>query len=165
MIDLQYCIENFHKPRMAKLAEFLLNESEFPYDYFEPPTFETYMAQIKLSEELILSINYFPIEVTDEAPYLFLQLHTLLGELDGEPSADLYKYLSLANNNTELSAFHVDDGKLYIKSVLVEDPLADLDIARISFVMRIFYNNLMAHVPVLKSLLAGASLDEALDSE
>lgn len=162
MDDLQYCIEHFHKPRMARFAEFLLNESEFPYDYFAPPAFDTYMAQIKLAEDLILSVNYFPIEITDDAPYLFLQLHTLLGELEGEPTADLYEYLSLANNSTELSAFHVDGGRLFIKSVLVDDPQAELDISRISFVMRILYNNLMAHLPVLQKLLAGASLDEAM---
>lgn len=162
MDELQYSIENFHKPRIAKLAEFLLRESEYPYDYFEPPTFETYMVQVKLEEELILAINYFPIEISDDAPYLFLQLHTLLGESEAEPSNDLLSYMSQANNSTELSSFQFDEGRLFIKSVLVEDPEAEMDIAKISFVMRIFYNNLLVHAPVFRKLLAGASLEEAI---
>ncbi len=164
MIDLDYCVENFHKPRMSRLAEHLLLESEFSYDFFEPPAFETYMVQIKLAEESILSVNYFPIEVTDEVPYLFLQLHTLIGEVADQPSSDLLAYLSLANNNTELSSFHIDDGKVYVKFVQVEDPEASLEVAQISFILRIFYNNLLTHAPVIRKLIAGASLEDVLDA-
>jgi len=159
MNDLEYCIENLHKPRIGQLAEFLLKESEFPYDYFAPPVFETYMVQIKLSAELILSVNYFPIEVSDEAPYLFLQLHCLIAELDEEPSPDLYKYLSLANNSTELSSFYIEDKRLFVKSVLIDDPKSALDLPAISFLLRIFYNNLTNHLAAFKHIIAGGSLE------
>jgi len=162
MIDLQYCIENFHKPRIGKLAEYLLNESEFPYDYFAPPVFETFMIQVKLSAELILSINYFPIEISDEAPYLFLQFHCLLAEVDGEPSQDLHKYLSLANNSTELSTFYINDNRLFMKSVVIDDPKADLDLDRIRFLLRIFYNNLVSHLASFRHIVEGGSIEGAI---
>lgn len=148
---------------MGKLAEYLLTESEFPYDYFEPPAFETYMIQVKLSDGSIISINYFPIEITDEAPYLFLQFHCLLGELNDAPSEDLLKYLSYANSNTELSAFHVDGNQLFLKSVLIDDPEAELDIPRISFVLRIFYNNLSNYINGFKHIVDGGSFEGATE--
>ena len=153
MSDLEYCIENFHKPRMTRLAEFLLNESEFPYEFFEPETFGTYMVQIKISDDLIISVNYFPIEISNDTPYLFLQLHCLLGDCKDSPSPALLQALSDANNATELSAFHVDAGQLYLKSVLTEDPERELDISKFSFMLRIFYNNLLAHRDSLLGLL------------
>lgn len=164
MSDLEQCIEGFHKPRIAKLAEFLLAESEFSYDYFEPPAFETYMVQIKLPEDLIISVNYFPIEITNDAPFLFLQFHCLIQELDDEPSADLLKYLSYANNNTELSAFHVDDNRLFLKALLIDEPREALDLARVSFLLRIIYNNLVEHLPPLKLVIEGSTFESVASS-
>lgn len=162
MNDLQYCIENFHKPRMAKLAEFLLTESEFDYDFIEPPVFETYMIQIKLNDDLRLCINYFPIEITDQAPYLFLQLHCVLADLEKEPSEDLLRYLSLVNNNTELSAYQVDESRLFLKSVMIDDPEAALNTAQIGFLLRIFYSNLMDHREGFQVILDGGSYADAV---
>lgn len=163
MDDLAYCIENFHKPRMSKLAEFLLTESEFTYDFHEPPVFETHLIQIKLPEELILSINYFPIEITDEAPYLFLQLHCQLAELEHGTSEDFLKYLMRANNDTELSAFNLDGNALYLKTVLIDDAEAELDLPRISFALRIFYNNLFSQISGFRHIIGGGSYEGAID--
>ncbi len=153
MNDLEYCIENFHKPRMTKLAEFLLQESEFPYDFFEPETFGTYMIQIKVSDECIISVNYYPIEISSDTPYLFLQLHCLLSEFNSDPTAGFLQALSDANNATELSTFHAENNQLFLKSVMTEDPEQELDIPKFSFMLRIFYNNLMAHRDSLTRLL------------
>ena len=78
MSDLNFCIENLHKPRITEIAEYLLRDTEFDYDFFEPPTFDTYMIQIKLKDDLILSINYYPIEISNDVPFLFLQFHCLI---------------------------------------------------------------------------------------
>lgn len=164
MNDLQYSIENFHKPRMAKLAEFLLTEAEFPYDYYEPPSFETYMIQIKLSDEFRISINYFPIEISDQAPYLFLQFHCVVSELDDEPSADLLRYIAWLNTRTELSDYNVDEGRLYMKSVLIDDPEAELDLNKIGFILRIFYRNLVDHLEGIRRVLAGGSIADEISS-
>jgi hypothetical protein len=162
MSDLEYCIENFHRPRIAKLAEFLLNKSEFPYDYFEPPVFETYMIQVKLDEELIISINYFPIVVTEESPYLFLQLHCVVGEMNESSSSALLNYLSYANNEIELSVYRAEDNRVFLKSVLIDDANAELDIDRISFLLRIFYNNLRSHIENFKLILEGSSFESVV---
>ena len=153
MTDLAYCIENFHKPRMTQIAQFLLEKLEFPYDFFEPPTFETYMVQIKLPQDLIISVNYFSIELSDDTPYLFLQLHCLLGELQGPPGTELLKAVTEANNATELSQFHVADNQLFLKSVLIDDPGQDLDIAQVAFQLQIFHSNLLDHGGALVRLI------------
>ena len=149
MSDLEYCIEHFHKPRMGQLAKFLLEKSEFSYEFFEPPTFETYMIEIQLPKGLIISINYFPIEITDETPFLFLQIHCLIKELETEPSSALLKTVAEVNSATELSSIYLDDGILFQKTVWVDDPQQDLDLARVGFLLRIFYNNLVSQLDSL----------------
>lgn len=153
MNDLAYCIENYHKPRMSQIAEFLLEKTEFSYDFFEPPTFETYMVQIKLPQGLIISINYFPIEITRDAPYLFLQLHCLLEELKSPPSFELLKAIVDANSATELSQFHLADDQLFLKSLLIDDPRQVMDLPQVAFQLQIFHGNLMAYGEALARLI------------
>ncbi len=154
MSDLEFCIENFHKPRLTKIAEYLLRDTDFEYDFFEPPTFETHMIQVKLRDELILSINYYPIEISNDVPFLFLQFHCLIHELEDDPSNELLAQISEANNGSELSSFYIDNKQLFLKSVLTDDPEQDVDIKTISFVLGIFHNNLLEHKDALRSVVS-----------
>jgi len=153
MGDLEFCMENFHKPRLSKLAEFVLTETDYSYQFYAPPSVETYLIQINISELFILSVSYLPIEITDEVPFLFLQFHCLIGELKGNPSNELLTAMSGANNATELSSFHIKENELYIKSVLAEDPESSLDLRKISFSLGIFQNNLLDHQESLRALV------------
>tara|TARA_B100000945_G_scaffold292090_1_gene267095 strand:+ start:1237 stop:1701 length:465 start_codon:yes stop_codon:yes gene_type:complete len=152
MSDLNFCIENLHKPRITEIAEYLLRDTEFEYDFFEPPTFDTYMIQIKLKDDLILSINYYPIEISDDVPFLFLQFHCLIKELENSPSSELLAQISEANNGSELSSFYADENKLFLKSVFIDDSEQELDISKISFLLGIFHSNLLEHKDMLTSL-------------
>ena len=152
MSDLEFCIENLHKPRITKIAEYLLRDTEFDFDFFEPPTFDTYMIQIKLKDELILTINYYPIEVSDDVPFLLLQFHCLIQELEKSPSSELLAQISKANNGSELSSFYADENKLFLKSVFIDDSEQELDISKISFLLGIFHTNLLEHKDMLTSL-------------
>ena len=152
MSDLNFCIENLHKPRITEIAEYLLRDTEFEYDFFEPPTFDTYMIQIKLKDDLILSINYYPIEISNDVPFLLLQFHCLIKELETSPSSELLAQISEANNGSELSSFYADENKLFLKSVFIDDSEQELDISKISFLLGIFHTNLLEHKDMLTSL-------------
>ena len=152
MSDLNFCIENLHKPRITEIAEYLLRDTEFDYDFFEPPTFDTYMIQIKLKDDLILSINYYPIEISNDVPFLLLQFHCLIKELETSPSSELLALISEANNGSELSSFYADENKLFLKSVFIDDSEQELDISKISFLLGIFHTNLLEHKDMLTSL-------------
>ena len=152
MSDLNFCIENLHKPRITEIAEYLLRDTEFEYDFFEPPTFDTYMIQIKLKDDLILSINYYPIEISNDVPFLLLQFHCLIKELETSPSSELLALISEANNGSELSSFYADENKLFLKSVFIDDSEQELDISKISFLLGIFHTNLLEHKDMLTSL-------------
>ena len=153
MEDLEYAIKNFHKPRMSKIAEHLLKESDFLFDYFQPPTFETYMVQIKLPDDSIIAINYFLVEVSSETPFLFLQFHCLLSEFVSPPSDALIRTVLESNNAVELGQFCFDNNQLFFKSVMVDYPEWPLDISLFSFYLRVFRGNLTAHRDALMKLI------------
>ena len=111
MEDLEYVIKNFHKPRMSKIADHLLKESNFSFDYFQPPTFETYMVQIKLPDDSIIAINYFLVEVSSETPFLFLQFHCLLSEFVPPPNDALIRTVLESNNAAELGQFCIENNQ------------------------------------------------------
>ncbi len=153
MGDLEFCMENFHKPRLSKLAEYVLTETDYSYQFYSPPAVETYLIQIEISQQFILSVSYLPIEISDDVPFLFLQFHCLIGELTGSPSNELLTTMSDANNATELSSFHIKENEIYIKSVLAEDPESSLDLRKIAFSLGIFQNNLLDHQESLRALV------------
>jgi hypothetical protein len=155
MNDLKYSIENYHKPRLSTLAEHILGETNLEYDFFSPPTFETYMIQIKIPSIPIICINYIPIPLDDETPFLFLQLHAVVAEDIDISNKELLSYLNFANNNTVVSSFLADDGNVNLRAIITDNPTKDLDITNIIYSLKLASNNLRGHLELIQMLGKG----------
>lgn len=163
MNDLKYSIENYHKPRLSSLAEHILSKTNLEYDFFSPPTFETYMIQIKIPSSPIICINYIPIPLDDDTPFLFLQLHAVVVEDADISNKELLSYLNFANNNTVLSSFLADDGKVNLRAIITDNPTMDLNLANIIYSLQLISNNLMGHLELIQMICKGEiTADEAI---
>ena len=105
-----------------------------------------------MGSEMCIRDSYYPIEISNDVPFLFLQFHCLIKELETSPSSELLAQISEANNGSELSSFYADENKLFLKSVFIDDSEQELDISKISFLLGIFHTNLLEHKDMLTSL-------------
>jgi len=164
MNDLNYSIENYHKPRLSSLASHILSETNLEYDFFSPPTFETYMIQIKIPSSPIICINYIPIPLNDETPFLFLQLHAVVLEEVNTSNKELLAYINFANNNTVVSSFLADNGEVSIRAIITDNPTKDLDITNVIYSLELASNNLMGHLELIQLVGKGEiTCDEAIE--
>ena len=146
--------EEFHRPRLAAIAEHLLSNTKFKYEFFSPPAMELYLLQVHLDKETIVSINYLPVELDEQLPYLFLQMHYTIVD-DIKISSDLREYILFANNNTVLSSFHIENNEVYIKTVITQNPDEDPDFEMLMFNLGVLGNNLIDHQKMMRAIASG----------
>jgi len=157
--------EDFHRPRLAGLAEYLLSKTKFKYEFFSPPTLDLYMIQLSLDDETHVAVNYLPVELNEELPFLFLQLYCTVADEISKTSADLINYILFANNNTMLSAFYLEADQVYIKSLITQQPETDFEYDVFMFHLNLFQNNLKDHQGSIRSIIKGSmTCAEAIDA-